>query len=323
VDIFTHAILPMALLTLLRRRRAEVLAAGLGGAMPDMDVLVTWVTGLGDPFYIFTHRGWTHTLWGAPLVGMAGLYLFSRPWWARRWGRMGAFQWDRDTALAASFGGFLHLFLDALTISGVPLLWPLDLGRVSAQFYFYSAIYLTPFSALLIWWLYKGRLDHRRLMRGAALLVAAIVLAGGVRAATYPWDTPAGAVVQPTPVEVRWVVAVPVEQGWAVEDRAWMGQEQRTLVRGNATPAAAEAVRAAQGLGTYVGWRWTHPTPVVNTTAIEGGWRLEFRDAIALHRNATGGFLAGAFREPSALVVDVVGGQANVVARPGYFGVGG
>lgn len=324
MDIFTHALLPFALLVALGRRRAEGLAAGLGAAAPDMDVLLTWVARLGDGLYVFTHRGWSHTLWGAPLVGVFALVVLSRPWWARRWPRLAAFRVDRFTLAAAAFGGLSHVMVDMLTISGVPLLWPWDTGRVTAGLFFFSILYMTPVGAYLIWRLAKGTLDNRLLLRGTALLVVLLVVSGAVRGATYPRDVPEGAVVQPTPSEVRWIVATPVPGGWDVEDRvAALGEPARTVQLGNATPDAAPAIARAQRLGAYIAWAWTNPAPVVNTTALgDGAWRVEFRDAFALHRNATGGFLAGAFRHPEALVIEVRGEAAVAVQRPSWFGLG-
>lgn len=322
MDIFTHALLPFALLAALRRPRAAGLAAGLGGAMPDIDAFFTWVARLDDALYGFTHRGWSHSLWGAPLLAVVGLVVLAQPWWARRWPRMAAFQATPETLAAAALGGLLHVAVDALTISGVPALWPLSTERVTANLFFYSALYMTPVGVWLIWRLAKGRLDDALLMKGAALLVAAIVVGGAVRLATQPRELPDGAVVQPTPSEVRWVVAVPVEGGWDVRDHAALGEEHRFVFVGNATPAAAEAVARARALGTYVAWSWVNPAPVVNATAIEGGWRVEFRDAVALHRDATGGVLAGLLHEPEPLAVEVRGGDARVVGRPWGWGFG-
>lgn len=324
MDIFTHAVLPMAVVLLwLRRPRAQALAAGLGAAMPDVDFFLSWATRLGDPFYAFTHRGWSHTLWGAPLLALLGLAVLSRPWWARRWGRMEAFQLGRWAAMAAVGGAWSHLALDMLTITGVPLLWPLSAERFTLNVFFFSALYMVPVSAYLVWRLAKGTLGDELLRRGTALLVIAMVLGGGLRLATMPRDLPEGAVVQPTPTEVRWVVAVPVEQGWEVRDHGLFVGSERSAFRGNASSEAQEAVARAQALGSYTGWRWGNPTPVVNATPIEGGWRVEFRDAVAMHRNLTGGFIAGLVRVPVPLVVEVTQEGARVVLRPGGFGLGG
>lgn len=322
MDIFTHALLPMALLAILRRSRAEQLAAGLGGAMPDMDTFFTWVAGFDDALYAFAHRGWSHSLWGAPLLALMGLAILAQPWWARRWPRMAAFQFTHFTAGAAALGGLAHIVLDSLTISGVPALWPLSTERFTANLFFFSVPYMTPVGLYLVWRLYRGRLDERWLLRGAAVLVAALVITGAVRAATVPRDLAAGAVLQPTPSEWRWVVATPTGGGWDVEDHAVWGEEHRFVFVGNTSAASAGAVARAQQLGAYVAWRWTHPAPVVNATAIEGGWRVEFRDAAALHRTASGGFFAGLVPEPRPLTVEVMGDRARVVERGLFWGLG-
>jgi membrane-bound metal-dependent hydrolase YbcI (DUF457 family) len=320
VDIFSHAVLPLALVALaLRRPRAAWLAAGLGAAMPDMDVAFTWVASLADPLYAFTHRGWSHTLWGAPVWALGGLALLSRPWAARRWARLASFRLTPETCLAAVLGAWSHLALDVLTITGVPLLWPQSPARFTLNLFFYSVLLMTPVAAWLVWRLFRRRLDERTLRRGALVLVGMLLLTGALRAATMPRDLPPGAVVLPSPLEARWIVATPLPAGWHVEDRGWPPGGSGTY-EGNASSAARALVPRAQQLGAYLAWSWRNPTPLVNATAIDGGWRLEFLDAVALHREATGGLLAGSFRAPRPLVVEVVGDEARVVRHPGAFG---
>lgn len=323
MDIFTHAVLPLAAFALLLRRPlAERLAAGLGAAMPDMDAFASWMTRLDDSLYSFTHRGWSHSLWGAPLLAVAGLIVLTRPWWARRWPRMAAFQLNPLTVAAVLVGGWSHLVLDGLTISGVPLLWPFSLDRVTLNLFFYAVVYMTPVGAWIIWRLYRGTLDDRALRRGTLVLVAMLVVSGGVRAATMPRDIAPDALVQPAPLEVQWYVATPTLQGWRVEQRAPWDVPPALLAEGNTTPDAAEAVAQARALGAYIAWHWQNPAPVVNATPIDGGWRVEFRDAVAMARNMTGGFLAGMSRPADALVVEVVDGRATAVKRPGFWGFG-
>jgi membrane-bound metal-dependent hydrolase YbcI (DUF457 family) len=318
MDVFTHAVLPLAAFALLRRRWLG-LAAGLGAATPDADALFTWLARVDPQLWFTVHRGWSHTLWGAPLLGLLALALLSRPWCARRWPRLGAFRATPLAAEALVLGAWSHLGLDALTISGVPALWPLSAQRFTLNLFFFSALYMVPVSAYLVWRLARGTLGDRLLARGALLLVLALAAGGSLRAATMPHVE--GAVVQPTPNELRWVVAEPLPGGWRVREAGPMADARVDTFTGNASAEAAGAVRRAEGLGAHTAWAWTNPAPVVNATRLADGWRVEFRDAVAMHRNATGGLLAGLVREPRPLVVEVRGGTARAVEQPAWFGV--
>ncbi|MFB6102532.1 MAG: metal-dependent hydrolase [Haloplanus sp.] len=97
------------------------LAVGGGAAM-------LWLSMLPDYDHrvpVISHRGPTHTLAFALLVGAVGA--------AAGFGLAGVVDGGRPTLVAAGFGiGVLavlaHLCADALTPAGVPLLWPLS-GR--------------------------------------------------------------------------------------------------------------------------------------------------------------------------------------------------
>lgn len=327
MDVFTHAVLPLALLAALRRPWPECLAAGLGGAMPDMDVLLSWLQGADDRLYFTVHRGWSHTLWGAPLFALAGLAVLSRPWWQRHAGTLGrrlaAFQLAPLPLLAAALGAESHLALDALTVTGVPAAWPLGAQRVTLNLYFFSAYLVAPVGAWAVWKLYRGTLTRPLLLRAGALVCVALLASGGLREATMPRALPPGAVVVPTPNDLRWVVAEPQAGGWVVHDHdAWSGDGEAHEFLGNVSSVAAPAVARAERLGAFTAWAWDHAAPVVNATPLpDGGWRVEFRDAVALQRSLTGGLLANLAHEPQPLVVEVRGDRAVVVERPRGFGL--
>ncbi|HEV8359453.1 MAG TPA: metal-dependent hydrolase [Candidatus Thermoplasmatota archaeon] len=324
MDIFTHAVLPLAALAFLRRPLAERLAIGLGAAMPDMDVFFSWATRLcDDPCFAFTHRGLSHTVWGAPLLGALGLAIVTMPWWSRRWPRMAAFQLGPMTLLAALVGGLSHVALDALTITGTPALWPLTLQRFTLNIYFFSLLYTAPLALWVVWRLFRGTLQERHLKLAALGLVAMLVAGGALRVATMPQGLGADAVVQPSPLDGEWLVAKPgaAPGSWEVATTSVWRASLHTTHAGNATAASADAVARAQALGAWKGWAWTNEAPLVNATAIEDGWRLEFRDAFALHRNATGWNIGGFARE-RPLVIEVARGEARVVERAPFFGAG-
>lgn len=97
-----------------QRRRALLVGAALG-TLPDLDVLIRY----GDPIRDFTmHRGFSHSLLVLPFVASALWMLWlaaspaARPY---RWRWLAAFQLALLT----------HPLLDALTVYGTQILWPL------------------------------------------------------------------------------------------------------------------------------------------------------------------------------------------------------
>lgn len=102
-----------------RRRRALLVGAALG-TLPDLDVLIRF----GDPVREFTmHRGFSHSLFVLPFVAYALwlLWLVASPV-ARpdRWRWLAAFQLALLT----------HPLLDALTVYGTQVFWPLAMPPV-------------------------------------------------------------------------------------------------------------------------------------------------------------------------------------------------
>lgn len=92
---------------------AAAAAGALGALAPDLDhpraALSRRVGPLGLPFRLVKHRGAMHSAAAAGAVAVAALAVTNE---------LQAF------ALIAAAGYASHIVLDALTITGVPLLWP-------------------------------------------------------------------------------------------------------------------------------------------------------------------------------------------------------
>lgn len=103
-----------------QRRRALLIGACLG-TLPDLDVLIDF----GDPIANFTeHRGFSHSLFVLPWVGLALWGLLLALWPAARPGR---WRWLAAFELAL----VTHPLLDAFTVYGTQLFWPLATPPVS------------------------------------------------------------------------------------------------------------------------------------------------------------------------------------------------
>jgi len=103
------------------RQGRAALAGGLGGMLPDADVLIRSAS---DPLlFLEYHRHFTHALAFVPvgaLVAGTLAWLLGRGRWA----------W-RELWLYAALGWLTHGPLDACTSYGTHLAWPFDEGRVA------------------------------------------------------------------------------------------------------------------------------------------------------------------------------------------------
>jgi len=125
MDSFTHLFVGGAIAAAIAppgQRRAALLAGAALNTLPDLDVLPLFLS--DDPVVRMTwHRGATHSLLVLPWVG---LLLW---WWFRgRGGRVAAaparWFWIFQAALLS------HPLLDAFTVYGTQLLWPLPMPPV-------------------------------------------------------------------------------------------------------------------------------------------------------------------------------------------------
>jgi membrane-bound metal-dependent hydrolase YbcI (DUF457 family) len=137
--------MPLAwLFHLLTRRNGSFVAATLGSVVPDLEV----------PFYFVNAgfrgeyaRGVMHSLLGASTVNVAVVWLLARyavprlwRWAVERWPSPQVFKFAGDDVrsgvsplafyLSAVAGGLSHLWLDLLTHSYNPLLWPYTAQRL-------------------------------------------------------------------------------------------------------------------------------------------------------------------------------------------------
>src|SRR5688500_12502248 len=146
-------------------RRAALLAGAALNSLPDLDVLPLLLFS-DDPVVRMTwHRGATHSLLVLPFVGWA---LWA--WFLRRGGRVAAaprrWWWVFQCTLLA------HPLLDALTVYGTQLLWPLPIAPVmwSTLFIIDPALTLPLLLACMVAWFARERIAaHRAMVCGMAL----------------------------------------------------------------------------------------------------------------------------------------------------------
>lgn len=175
------------------QRRKALLAGAVIATLPDLDSLPMLFLGGSDPVTLMTsHRGPSHSLLVLPWVALL-LWLLLR--WCWRPVREAPRAW-----LAAILLTLLtHPLLDALTVYGTQLLWPLPTSPVMwSSLWIIDPLYTLPLLfGVIAATVYGPRLPARRWLWAGALLSSAYIL----------WSLAAKAMVES---EVR---AVLQEQG--------------------------------------------------------------------------------------------------------------
>lgn len=309
MDVFTHFVVPYLLAWGLRLPKRERLAAGIGGYAPDMDAFTAVVGLASDDVYALGHRGLSHSLLGAPLYALGVALLVSLPFWGNRWPRLAALRFDRRMLLVALLASYTHLALDAVTMWGVPLLYPWSAQRFSVDWSFYSVLWAIPLSAAFVWLLWR-RAPDRRLRQVGALLVAVILLSGAARLAWRPDD--AGA-LRTFPIGLEWQWATVHERPGGYDVQTWsfgargpgsfFPHEQPT---GTAEREALERARSsslAKGFLLYAGW------PVaVQVDPVPGpdvAWEVTFTDVMRRAQFVAGNRFTPTLDDFGVLVVRV------------------
>ncbi|RYZ71194.1 MAG: metal-dependent hydrolase [Lysobacteraceae bacterium] len=146
-------------------RRAALLAGAVLGTLPDLDSLPLMLL-TDDPVSLMTlHRSLSHSLFVLPLVGWLLWWLFKRR--GRRVAEApGRWFWAIQLAL------FTHPLLDAFTVYGTQLLWPLPMPPVmwSSVFIIDPLYTVWLLLACIVAWFARGaRLAQHALVAGLAL----------------------------------------------------------------------------------------------------------------------------------------------------------
>jgi inner membrane protein len=178
MDLFSHALLPYLLGNYFKKRKEEITAFIIGGIAPDIDIFLLFIQYLYPTFFLITHRGITHTLFFGFFIGIFVLYIASRNGIKKRVQKYfnfeAVFTWR--TIAYAYAGVLIHLLLDYSTTRGVPLFFPVETTRYSAELFFYTDIYLTILSLVMVIFLFKKPFQTGTITK--FLIIFLIVFAG-------------------------------------------------------------------------------------------------------------------------------------------------
>jgi len=156
MDSLTQVVLGSSVAALVvpeRHRRVALVAGGILGTLPDLDVFWFGLAGSDVVTQVTWHRGPSHSL---PVLAVAGWLLWL--WLKRRSALVG--KSPRRWLWAIWLALLTHPLLDAFTVYGTQLLWPLQMPPVMwSSIFIIDPAYTLPllFGVILAWWLSPGR----------------------------------------------------------------------------------------------------------------------------------------------------------------------
>ena len=243
-----------------RHRRAALLAGAMLGTLPDLDSLPLALL-TDDPVARMTlHRSASHSLFVLPLLAWA-IWAFFR----RRGGRVAEspVRWFWAILLAL----VTHPVLDAFTVYGTQLWWPLPVRPAMWSSVFiidplYTIWLLV--ACIAAWWLREGAAAQRMLLAGLVLSTAYLgwsLLAKAAvdreadraLAALGLADAPRFSVPMPFNT-LLWRVVAMTPQGFVEGERSLVADTGPMVFRGY--PSNVEALRGAQGIAAVQRLDW-------------------------------------------------------------------
>jgi membrane-bound metal-dependent hydrolase YbcI (DUF457 family) len=280
VDLLTHGFVPYAIFTWMRRPARWRAAALVGGMAPDVDTLWAWAAHSDVHLYPLVHRGASHTLWGAPTLGILLLWILNRAWIQRRSPRLSVFAFAPDLVGPLLFGAMTHLLFDAITITGIPLLWPLTTMRFSTSWFFFGVSYLLPASAYGLWRILRGTATDRQIRITSLVVLGLFLAAGTVRVVSYPHDVRHGDKVTPGPLDWQWFVSRRNDTGVHVQAAGLGGGHAAEFFPEPNRTAAASAIGRCQAQMGHIPWTWDlWGLEATNATRTTDAWHIVFIDS--------------------------------------------
>jgi len=302
MDLFTHFIVPFAILTLFKVK--DRLSGGLGGISIDFDVVLFIIGFISPELFMFTHRGITHSFIFGFVTSTIFLYIISRP---EIYGFINhvikrnvkvKFNWH--TILLAYFGVLTHLFLDFLTTGGIPLFYPFSLTRFTANLYYYTDP-VTTIAALAVLIILYLRLAPKYKKIALAGFIIMLISFGGIRAyekmdiiqeqSQTLSDGYTQITAYPTADMFTWTV---VESDGGSKYRVFnynnlqktysnMREAQNLTIKNGTYESAQKAIKYADNLPEVQGFKWDHTYTCINAERVTSGWNITYFDFMGTH----------------------------------------
>lgn len=330
MDIFSHALLPYLVGSFSRLDKKLLAAFVLGGIAPDLDFILIWVNYIYPSNLLIVHRGFTHTIFFGFLTALFVLYAASRLPIKNAINRFVDFDIELSlAAVAIAYAGVLsHLFLDYLTTRGVPLFYPIDPARISADIFFHTEMTIALVSLAIIVHLLKKpyRTDAKRILITfivVLLVIGAIRIEGKEASKSFfeAGNSDNSIKSYPNAGLFEWTLIEENEDEFLVYEYNALARAAqfnftfpRFNVRGDGDLKNAMVI--AEKLPQVRLFRWRAYAVAVNASLQDGTWYLEYYDPIIraeLKNSSTLFKITGG--NYASVEVKVDGSKASVVKK--------
>ncbi|MFZ2411464.1 MAG: metal-dependent hydrolase, partial [Candidatus Methanoperedens sp.] len=218
-------------------------------------------------------------------------------------------------------GVIIHLILDYSTTRGVPLFYPFEVSRYSAEVFFYTDTYLMILALVMVIWLYRKPLQKNTAVK---FLVIYLIVFAGLGTARLSEKTSAekffhdtGIKAYPTMSLFDWYALG--KQGNEIKIYEYNGFNRTSPY--NETVPALNVLSQGEGLDSALGaagelpqikmFRWRAYAVAINATSTNGIWFLDYYDPLG--RAMARGAPAFLMRINKPIRVKVEAGKAVVV----------
>ena len=301
MDLFTHFIVPFAILTFLKIKYR--IAGAFGGISLDFDAIFFVIGFLAPDLFILTHRGITHSFIFGFFTALIFIYIITRPtiksFISNIIRRPIKIEFSWTIILIAYFGVLTHLLLDFLTTGGIPLLYPFTLTRFSANLYYYIDT-ITSIVALAVLIILYLRLNPKYKKIALAAFMIMLISFGGIRAyekidtihSQTLSDSYTQIIAYPTSDMFTWTVVMSDHEGTKykfftynnLQKKSSNEGEVKSLTIKNGTYSSAqEAIKYADNLPEVEKFKWNSFYTCISAERVSSGWNITYFDFLGGH----------------------------------------
>jgi|WetSurMetagenome_2_1015567.scaffolds.fasta_scaffold02813_5 inner membrane protein len=326
MDIFSHALIPYLLGGFFCLDRKLLAALVLGGIAPDLDVPIALIGGLYPNDLLLVHRGITHTLFFGLFFALLVFGLASRQ-------PVKAFlskfiNYDlifSPASMAFLYAGvLLHLFVDYTTTRGVPLFYPWQAARYSADIFSQIEPAALIASLLVLAELIRERQRMQFNKNILILFVVFFLIMGGIRiegkTSAESFFSGQNAEIHPDSNPFSWAILENESNEFLVykydslKDEITGSSAFAKLTVASDVVEAKAAIGAAEKLPQVRLFRWRAYAVAINATSEQdGSWAIEYYDPLVRGQmQSSWPAFRPALRGYGAVMVRVENGEARV-----------
>ncbi|MFA6371213.1 MAG: metal-dependent hydrolase [Methanothrix sp.] len=326
MDLFFHALLPYLLGSFLRLEKRLLAALVLGGIAPDLDVSLSLINNVYPTSLLLVHRGISHTIFFGFFFALIIFYLASREQIKSFLGRFIKFDLDFSAkSLAFVYAGVLiHLAVDYTTTRGIPLFYPWQAVRYSADIFSQIEPIILIASLLVLAELIRER--HRITFNKNMMIIFVLIflIVGGIRiegkATAESFFNGRNEEVYPDSNLFSWIALENDSDQFLVygydslTGKVTNNSAFAKITVASSRTEAEKAIGAAEKLPQVKLFRWRAYAMAINAKSQNSSWDIEYYDPLVRAQMANSGpAFRPALKGYGSVRVRVEDGVARVV----------